>query len=131
MISKIWISSFFNGVFWEFFLCCCWCHCSEAWGAFIEVGFGLQKWTRLSLDAFQWWFVFSSCKSDYGFKVRCSEPRGNRDTFSEFRGMLLSFEIYFDQKIILQGSMQVLWEKAISKKLYAKVPHRELLIGTC
>jgi hypothetical protein len=27
--------------------------------------------------------------------------------------------------------MQVLWEKAISKKLYAKVPHRELLIGTC
>jgi hypothetical protein len=53
------------------------------------------------------------------------------DAFSEFRGMLLRFEIYFDQKIILQGSMQVLWEKAISKKLYAKVPHRELLIGTC
>jgi hypothetical protein len=63
--------------------------------------------------------------------VICSEPRGNRDAFSEFRGMLLRFEIYFDHKIILQGSMQVLWEKAISKKLYAKVPHRELLIGTC
>jgi hypothetical protein len=53
------------------------------------------------------------------------------DAFSEFRGMLLSFEMKCDQKIMLQGSMQVLWKKTKSMKLYAKVLQREPLIGKC
>jgi hypothetical protein len=57
--------------------------------------------------------------------VICSEPRGNRDAFSEFRGMLLSFEMECDQKIRLQGSMQVLWEKnKINEALCKSAPKR-------